>query len=176
MQQRRWGRIITITSEAGLWGNLGQANYGSAKAGIVGFTRTVAREMGPHGVTANAVAPRAWTRMTRGVPPAGGQALATTLQDFERWKEWTPEDVAPLVAFLASDGASHVNGQVFLVYGNNVVLLAQPRLVRAILNPEGWWGVEELRHVLPQTLVKDLPNPAPAQHRPQTGTAPTAGP
>src|SRR3990170_1263208 len=68
MRQQRYGRIINFTSESGLWGNAGQANYGAAKSGIAGFTRVVARDMGRYGVTCNAIAPRAWTRLTATIP------------------------------------------------------------------------------------------------------------
>ncbi|MCH8848917.1 MAG: SDR family oxidoreductase, partial [Chloroflexi bacterium] len=158
---------ITFSSMAGLWGSSGQANYGAAKSGIGGLTKVVARDVGRYGVTANAIVPMAATRMTTSVPQAaqaarasGGIALGTpegaTETDFD------PDDIAPFVAYLASDFAAGVNGQFFFVYGKSVSLMSQPRLERTVLKPEGFWSVEELIELLPRTIAKDLPNPAPA--------------
>ncbi|MBI2936156.1 MAG: SDR family NAD(P)-dependent oxidoreductase, partial [Chloroflexi bacterium] len=100
-RQQRSGRIITFTSESGLFGNAGQANYAAAKAGIVGLTKVVSRDMGRYGVTCNAVAPRAWTRMTM----SGGEPQMRNLQkmwgfepdggDPKETTPWNPEDIAP---------------------------------------------------------------------------------
>ena len=166
-RQQRSGRIITISSESGLVGNSGQANYAAAKSGIAGFTKVVARDMGRYGVTANCIAPRAWTRMTQGVPEAAQQIRAQrgvqAIEGLEEMRQWAPEDVAPFAAFLASDAAAHINGQVFLVYGNTIALLSQPRLLKTLFKPEGFFSVEELRELLPKTLCADLVNPAPPQ-------------
>ena len=167
MREQRAGRIITFSSTSGLWGSSGQANYGAAKSGIGGLTKAVARELGPYGVTTNAIVPMAATRMTTAVPEAARAARAssgialgtpegTTEADFD------PEDVAPFVAYLAGDDAADVNGQFFFVYGPSVSLMSQPRQEKTILKPEGFWSVEELMDVLPRTIAKDLPNPAPA--------------
>ena len=166
-RQQRSGRIITFSSESGLVGNAGQANYGAAKSGIAGFTKVVARDLGRYGVTANAIAPRALTRMTEGLRQIYEQlqrqrgvqtGIDATLDVF-----YDPEDVAPFVCFLASDHASHINGQVFLVYGPVIALMSQPRLVRSVFKPDGIWTVEELREVLPRVLFRDVVNPAPPQ-------------
>jgi NAD(P)-dependent dehydrogenase (short-subunit alcohol dehydrogenase family) len=169
-RQQRSGRIITVSSESGLIGNSGQANYGAAKSGIAGFTKVVARDMGRYGVTANCIAPRAYTRMTAGVPEAARQIRAQRgiagIEEEEGITQWQPEDVAPFLAYLASDYASHINGQVFLVYGDTIALMSQPRLIKTIYKPTGYWTVEELREVLPKTLTKGLVNPAPPQPAP----------
>ena len=168
MREQRSGRIITFSSTSGLWGNSGQANYGAAKSGIGGLTKVVARDLGRYGVTCNAIVPMAATRMTTSVPEQAratraahgisrGQLGATTEVQFD------PEDIAPFVAYLASDFAAHINGQFFLVYGKSVSLMSQPRLERTILKPEGFFSVEELVDLLPRTVAKDLPNPAPAR-------------
>ncbi len=166
MRSQRAGRIITFSSTSGLWGNSGQANYGAAKSGVGGLTKVVARDVGRYGVTANAIVPMAQTRMTTGVPTAartarasGGIALGVPEGTTEA--EFDPEDIAPFVAYLASDFAAGVNGQFFLVYGKSVSLMSQPRLERTVLKPEGFWSVEELADLLPRTIAKDLPNPAP---------------
>ncbi|MFN3974868.1 MAG: SDR family NAD(P)-dependent oxidoreductase [Dehalococcoidia bacterium] len=166
-RQQRSGRIITFSSESGLVGNSGQANYGAAKSGIAGFTKVVARDMGRYGVTANSIAPRALTRMTAGVPEAARQIRAQRgiagIEEEEGISQWQPEDIAPFVAYLASDFAANINGQVFLVYGDTIALMSQPRLIKTIYKPTGYWTVEELREVLPKTLAKGLVNPAPPQ-------------
>lgn len=111
-----YGRIINTTSEAGLWGTPGQANYATAKGGICSMTLTMARELQRLGVTVNAVAPRARTRMTETV---GVQAP----DDGEAFDDWHPDNIAPTVAWLASEAAADVSGQVFVVTGGRVHLI-----------------------------------------------------
>jgi NAD(P)-dependent dehydrogenase (short-subunit alcohol dehydrogenase family) len=103
-----YGRIVNTASEA-LFGSPGQPNYASAKAGIVGLTGSIARGMNKYGVTANAICPRALTRMT---------------EQLSGFDELTPEKVAPLVAYLLSPAAAHVNNRTFIVYGRMITLLA----------------------------------------------------
>ena len=162
-RQQRSGRIITFSSTSGLYGNSGQANYGAAKDGIAGFTRVVARDMGRYGVTANAISPSAATRMTVSVPDEARELRAsrgiigasTTLRG-------EPDDVAPMVAWLASDEAAHVNGHVFHVTEGLVTLLNEPEPVKTI-QKDGKWTVEELARIVPVTLGFELFNPAPGQ-------------
>jgi NAD(P)-dependent dehydrogenase (short-subunit alcohol dehydrogenase family) len=108
------GRIINTSSEAGLYGNAGQANYSAAKAGIASMTWVLARELGRYGITVNAIAPRARTRMTEGL---FGGAMGESAGDFD---EWDPKNIAQLVGFLVTDEAADVNGQVFVVFGGNI--------------------------------------------------------
>jgi 3-oxoacyl-[acyl-carrier protein] reductase len=119
MLRRRWGRIISITSIAGLVGNAGQTNYAASKAGMVGFTKALAKELAPRGITVNAVAPGFIdTEMTRTLPEAQRQAL---LQQIPTGRFGTPEDVAACVLFLASDAAQYITGEVIGVSGGLVI-------------------------------------------------------
>ena len=115
MVKRRWGRIINIGSVVADSGNPGQANYCAAKAGLEGFTRSLAKEVAARGITANVVAPGfIETDMTRDLPEAQREALAGQIP---AGRLGTPGDVAGLVAFLASDGASYITGQTLHVNG-----------------------------------------------------------
>jgi len=129
------GRIINTASESGLYGQAGQINYATAKAGIVSMTIFLAREMKKYGVTANVVCPRARTRMTETVAGA---------VDFMSGPEWEPENISPLVVFLASDAAADVSGQVFVVWGTRVHLMEGFRLANTLDRGEGRWTPEEL--------------------------------
>lgn len=168
LREQRSGRIINTSSEAGM-GNAGQANYSAAKEGIVGFTKTVARDMGPYGVTCNAIRPRAATRMTSNeamvkmaekARASGDPAQIAQAEQIEALLKMSPEDVAPLVAYLATDEAANVNGCVFLVHGGRVILQSDPMPVKTI-EVKGRWTVDELAKTFPGTLGKDLVNPAP---------------
>src|SRR5271165_3016833 len=115
----RGGRIINTTSGTGLFGTVGQANYGAAKAGIVSLTTITALEMARYGVTANAISPIALTRMTDGV---AGVAVRNPVPDgaLEDFDPQDPANASGLVVYLASDAASWLTGQVFRVHGNRV--------------------------------------------------------
>lgn len=170
MREQRGGRIITFSSGAGMFGNPGQANYGAAKAGISGLTKVVARDLGRYGVTANSICPVAATRMTMSEATLRAREIRkqrgivreeSALRQLENLQ---PEDVAPMVAFLASDFASAVNGQIFLCAGTSYSLLSLPRAEKTIYK-EGRWTLDELDELVPQTLAAGLVNPAPP--RPQ---------
>jgi 3-oxoacyl-[acyl-carrier protein] reductase len=109
-----YGRVINVTSYTGLHGNVGQANYATAKAGIIGFTRTAAKELGRFGVTVNAISPNAQTRMVEAIPPdkRAELAAATPLGRFGE-----PAEMAAAVAFLASEEAGYVTGVVLPLDG-----------------------------------------------------------
>ncbi len=131
-----YGRIINTSSEAGLVGPVGQANYGAAKAGISALTLTAARALGRYGVCANAIAPRARTAMTADV---FGDAPADSEID-----PLSPEHVVTLVRFLASPAAKDVNGQVFIVYGPQVTLVAAPTVEHRFATDAQAWDPAKL--------------------------------
>ncbi|MEA2085655.1 MAG: SDR family NAD(P)-dependent oxidoreductase [Chloroflexota bacterium] len=168
MREQRWGRIINTTSTAWL-GTVGHCNYGAAKAGLVGLTRAVAREMGRYGVTCNAYAPTAATRFTLSEDIVAGfkKRYEAGLMTKERFEELTnppgPETVAPFIVYLCTDEAANINGQVFDVTGNNIALYSEPVKVKAIDKQEGMWTVEELIKEVPGVLLEGYKNPAPAQ-------------
>ena len=117
---RVFGRLVNTSSEAGLVGPVGQANYGAAKAGIIALTMSAARALGRYGVCANAICPRARTAMTADVFGAEPQVEAGEIDPL------SPEHVVSLVTFLSSPAAGEVNGQVFIVYGPRVTLVSAP--------------------------------------------------
>jgi NAD(P)-dependent dehydrogenase (short-subunit alcohol dehydrogenase family) len=164
-RQQRSGRIITFSSQSGLVGNSGQANYGAAKSGIAGFTKVLAKDMGRYGVTANSIAPRATTRMIGAIPDSVAEIRArggvAALSDEEELQNLDPNGIAPFVCFLASDYSSNVNGQTFLVYGNTVSLMSQPRPETSIFTTSGRWSMEELAPQARNVLTNGIVNPAP---------------
>ncbi len=139
------GRIIQTSSPGGR-GLAGSSHYSAAKEGIVGFTRTIAKEMSQYGVTCNAIRPAAATRMT---PPSKTKNV----------KRVAPEDVAPIVVFLASDEAHNVSGRVFRVIGGTVQLERLEHVQS--LHTEGRWTVGALSEIFPTTLGQGLEMPTP---------------
>lgn len=182
-RQQRSGRIVNTSSESAL-GSMGQGNYSAAKEGIVGLTRTAARDLGRYGVTVNAIRPRAGTRLTlnpelldqvkrmrtSGVPggqlasqegSTGADALDGGLgMGGEAFK---PENVAPLVTWLCSDEAANINGRTFLVGGNQIGLYSEPIIEAAIFAPNGDWSVDDISELAARTFLSQIRNPAPAQ-------------
>jgi 3-oxoacyl-[acyl-carrier protein] reductase len=137
-----YGRIINTSSEAGLAGPVGQANYGAAKAGITALTLSAARALERYGVRANAIAPRARTAMTAdvfGEAPELGEGQIDEL---------SPEHVVTLVRFLASPASEGVNGQLFIVYGPTVTLVAAPTAEKRFSADAEAWDPAELSATL----------------------------
>lgn len=168
MRQQRSGRIINMSSSSGLAGNAGQANYGAAKAGIAGFTRVCARDLGRYGVNVNCVAPSAATRMT--VSPEMEEALTARIARGEITEEQaaarrppSPEDNAAIVVYLATDEAAYINGYVFLSRGGGIDLCYHPLPGQKSLYKEGRWTLDELIRLMPSTLGAGLVNPSPPQ-------------
>jgi NAD(P)-dependent dehydrogenase (short-subunit alcohol dehydrogenase family) len=140
------GRLIYTTSEAGMYGNIGQANYAASKAGITGLCFTVAQELVPVGATANVVSPRARTPMT--------EAAFGAFNDGDAFDEWDPANIAPWVVFLASGRAAGISGQVFVVHGGTVSHI-QPWVITGEINNSRRWELDELIAAAPE-LIPDL--------------------
>jgi 3-oxoacyl-[acyl-carrier protein] reductase len=134
MRAQEYGRIVNITSSAGLRGNFGQTNYGAAKAAIMGMTFVWALELGKYGITVNAVAPAGATRMTAALYERSGKEVPP---------EEDPALNAPLIGFLASEAAAHVNGQIFGRTEYAYTVFQHPKQI-AWMWRDGGWSVEDL--------------------------------
>jgi NAD(P)-dependent dehydrogenase (short-subunit alcohol dehydrogenase family) len=137
-----YGRIVNTSSEAGLVGPVGQANYGAAKAGIISLTLSASRGLGRYGVCANAICPRARTAMTADVFGEAPEVGAGEIDPL------SPEHVVTLVRFLASPAAAEVNGQVFIVYGSQVTLVSAPVAEHKFTSDAQAWDAQELSATL----------------------------
>jgi len=146
MKEAGYGRIINITSSAGLRGNFGQTNYGAAKAALMGLTFIWSMELGRSGITVNAVAPAGATRMTAGLFERSGQAPPP---------EQDPSLNAPLVAFLASERAGHVNGQILGRTDYAYTIFQHPKQV-AFMWRDGGWTPELVAEHFDQVLGQHL--------------------
>jgi 3-oxoacyl-[acyl-carrier protein] reductase len=135
-----YGRLISTSSEAAIFGSAGQPNYAAAKAGIVAMSMGAAQLLIKYGVTCNVIMPRARTDMTSAGMTA--ELFAAPEQGFDAFH---PENVAPLVAYLASPEAGHISGEVMVVWGSQVEVLERPRFGRKFLSPDGEkWSVDAL--------------------------------
>src|SRR6476660_8185000 len=133
-REQNSGAYVHMTSTSGLVGNFGQANYMAAKLGVMGLSRSIALDMQRFKVRSNCIAPFAWTRMIDSIPAQTEEEKKRV----ERFREMTPEKIAPLVVYLASDRAEGVTGQVFGVRNNEVYLFNQPRPIRSLHRSDGW--------------------------------------
>jgi NAD(P)-dependent dehydrogenase (short-subunit alcohol dehydrogenase family) len=161
------GRIINTTSPTGLYGNIGQANYGAAKAGIAQFTIIGAMELGRYGVTVNCISPGARTRMTETIirRPGGGGPGGATDDGFDAHD---PDNISPLVVWLGSPEAADINGQIFSVRGGHIGVIET-----AAIGPEAdkhaRWEPSELGPVIHDLVSKVRPRPGVDGHAPVSG-------
>ena len=169
MRGQKYGRIINTSSHAGL-GNMGQANYSAAKEGIVGLTRTVARDMQRYGVTCNVIRPVAGTRgfvemvQEKGLREAWGRMWGVELAEkrlLQMLERNRPEDVAGLVVYLASEKAANINGCCFEVWHEHIGIFADPPPVEQVLWKDGRFTPEELAEIMPATLTRNKTHDLP---------------
>ncbi|MBV9660778.1 MAG: SDR family oxidoreductase [Acidimicrobiales bacterium] len=146
-------RIINTTSPSGIYGNVGQTNYGAAKAGIAAFTVISAQEVARYGVTVNAIAPGALTRMTENLNM--GQRAADVPEG--QWSPYTPDNIAPIVVWLGSPESKGVTGRVFNVMGGHLSV-AEGWVEGPVADKDGRWDPAELTDVVPNLVAKAAPN------------------
>ena len=139
------GCYVHFTSPSGLIGNVGQANYSAAKLGIVGLSKSIALDMQRYGVRSNCISPFAWSRMIGSIPTDTDVQRARVA----KLQAMTPETIAPMAVFLASDLARGVTGQIFGVRNNELFLYSQPRPIRSVQRGEGWTPQSIAEHALP---------------------------
>ena len=170
MRQQRYGRIVNFSSDA-FKGSVGQCNYAAAKAGIIGLTRTITRECGRYGITANAMCPMAATRMTVNDAVIAGwkrrleSGLLTQAQYEARMAMPGPEYVAPMVAYLCTDESADVNGQIFHAEKGLIHTYYYGEEARSLYQHEndGMFTVDDLVEMIPASLMNGIPNIAPKQ-------------
>lgn len=139
------GAFVHMSSQSGLIGNFGQANYSAAKLGITALSKSIALDMKRYNVRSNCIAPNAWSRMTSAIPSDTPDQKARV----ERLKQMTPDKNAPLAVFLASDLARDVTGQVFVSRHNEIFLMSSPRPLRGMQRADGWTPETIAEHALP---------------------------
>lgn len=154
-KRQRSGALVHMTSTAGLIGSMGQANYSSAKLAIAGLSRSIALDLAGHGVRSNCVAPGAFSRMIESIP--GSSPVEQAAYMAKRAATMRPEQVAPLITFLASDAAAEVTGQIFGVRGNEVYLYSQPRPFRSMEREGGWTPSAVANELLPAWQASLVP-------------------
>jgi NAD(P)-dependent dehydrogenase (short-subunit alcohol dehydrogenase family) len=144
-------RIINFSSVSGLFGNFGQSNYGAAKAGVAGFSRVVAKEVGKYRCTVNTISPGAATRMT--IPLAEARGVKVDPTEFKRG----PQQLAPVVTWLASEASRDFTAQIIHVSQGTVGIMQQPAVIRSF-KAEQLWKFEQLDQLMPKLLDAKLAN------------------
>ena len=138
-------KIINMSSVSGLIGNFGQTNYGAAKAGIAGFSRSLSMEMAKYKCTVNTISPGAATRLTIDLMKAAGRDV-----DESDWKQG-PQQIAPVIAWLCSEEANEITNQIFHISQGNVGIMQQPAVIKAFKSND-IWSLEKLNNVMPELL------------------------
>jgi NAD(P)-dependent dehydrogenase (short-subunit alcohol dehydrogenase family) len=146
------GAFVHMTSTSGLVGNAGQANYSAAKMGVVGLSKSLALDMAKFNVRSNSISPFAWSRMVGSIPNTPDQE-----ERLNAVRSLTPDKIAPVAVFLASDDAREVNGQIFVVRGNEIFLMSQPRPLRSVHRSEGWTPEALRDHMTPALKSSFIP-------------------
>lgn len=144
-RQQESGAMVHFTSNSGLVGNVGQVNYGAAKMGVVGLSKSIALDMSRFGVRSNIISPSAFTRMIETIPIKGPEGEKRR----KRQEAMTPAKIAAPVAYLLSDAAKDVTGQVFYVRSNEIMLMSQHRPIRIVHRGEGWTPQLIHEHAMP---------------------------
>ena len=147
------GCYIHMTSNSGLVGNLGQANYSAAKLGIVGLSKSIALDMGRFNVRSNCVSPFAWSRMIGTLPTETEEEKRRVA----RSQRMTPAKIAPVAVYLLSDAAKDVTGQIFAVRMNEIMLMGQSRPIRSVQRSEGWTQETIIEHAMPALKASFYP-------------------
>jgi NAD(P)-dependent dehydrogenase (short-subunit alcohol dehydrogenase family) len=144
-REQQSGSYIHMTSNSALIGILGQGNYCAAKLGIVGLSKAIALDMSKFNVRSNCIAPLAWSRMTESIPSKTPEQRAYV----EKIKKTTPDTIAPLVSYLASDLSADVSGEIFAIRLNEIFLMSQARPVRSVHRSDGWTVDKIASHGMP---------------------------
>jgi NAD(P)-dependent dehydrogenase (short-subunit alcohol dehydrogenase family) len=147
------GAFVHVTSTSGLIGNMGQANYASAKLGITALSKAIAIDMRRFNVRSNCLSPWAWSRMTQSIPAQNDEQRAR----LAKLQRMTPDKNAPMAVFLASDAAREVTGQVFGTRLNEIYLFSSPRPIRTLHRAEGWTPEAIAEHALPALKPSFMP-------------------
>ena len=138
-------RIINMSSVSGLIGNFGQTNYGAAKAGIAGFSRSLSMEMAKYKCTVNTISPGAATRLTIDLMKAAGRDV-----DPNDWSQG-PQQIAPIIAWICSDEANEITNQIFHISSGTVGIMQQPAVIKSFKSDE-LWSMEQLNQLMPELV------------------------